>query len=263
METKDNMEPNQTPQEDNTAQQLELNTEAPQEAQATVEEFEQEMQTPNETQTVVAESETPEGAEYVLEDGALETDAKIKKSKPVRTRTQEFASWVLWISAAVIIGLLIRSFVFMFVQVDGPSMLDTLHTENRVFVWKAGYLFGQPQRGDIVICHYPENTYSGSANAYYVKRVIALPGDTLSIVKGDVYVNGEQIVEPYVSENRHKAENMEQITLGESEYFIMGDNRANSLDSRMVGPIERSQIVGEALYKVYPFDDVGTLEDAK
>ena len=187
---------------------------------------------------------------------------KRKKRGEEKDTVREIASWVFTICMAVIAALLIRSFIFIIVQVDGSSMMNTLHNENRLFVWRAGYTFGgQPQRGDIVICNYPVNVGTHKAEDYYVKRVIGLPGENIEIISGTVYINGEALEEDYVAPERFKKEdNMQQITLGEDEYFVMGDNRSNSADSRYVGPVKKSMIAGKALIKVWPFDEIGSIE---
>ena len=207
---------------------------------------------------IASERPVRDGEKY-KKDNKDNKDKKDKKGKkdPVR----EVASWVFTLSLAVIIALLIRSFVFIIVQVDGSSMRDTLHDENRLFVWRAGYLFESPQRGDIVICHYPRNVGTHKAKDNYVKRVIGLPGETVSISKGYVYINGDRLEEPYISENRRKIEDMQPVTLGEDEYFVMGDNRAGSSDSRSVGPLKRDDILGKAVFKIWPFDEMGRIEE--
>ena len=183
---------------------------------------------------------------------------KRKKRGEEKDTVREIASWVFTICMAVIAALLIRSFIFIIVQVDGSSMMNTLHNENRLFVWRAGYTFGgEPQRGDIVICELEIN----GVPKVCVKRVIGLPGEKIEIISGTVYINGEALEEDYVAPERFKKnDNMQQITLGEDEYFVMGDNRSNSTDSRSVGPVKRGKIMGKALIKVWSFDEIGSSE---
>lgn len=205
-------------------------------------------------------AEEPETAEIAEESETAEKTAEAPKGKPKKPLHKEIASWVATICAAVLIALFIRSFVFLIVQVDGSSMLNTLHNDNRLFVWRAGYIFNAPERGDIVICHYPDGKNGQYGDRHYVKRVIGLPGDTISIKEGYVYINGELLDEPYIAAERRSKETMGEYKLGEDEYFVMGDNRANSKDSRYVGPIDREQILGKAIYKIYPFDQMGSPE---
>ena len=175
---------------------------------------------------------------------------------------KEIISWVATLVAAVIIALLLRSFVFIMVKVDGRSMNNTLQHENVVFVWRAGYIFDSPSRGDIIICHYPDANGEYTSDVNYVKRVIGLPGETVEIDKGAVYINGVRLVEPYVDAEvsdlgKDYKYNFTRVTLGEDEYFVMGDNRRNSKDSRYIGPIKEDQILGRSVFKVLPFDQFG------
>ena len=171
---------------------------------------------------------------------------------------KEILSWVLTIAAAVIAALLIRTFIFEPVRVDGSSMADTLHDKEMVFVTKFDYLFGDPSRQDVVICHYPNRS------EYFVKRLIGLPGDTIEIKEDSttaqkvVFINGEPLDEPYLNPKRNASRaTMEALTLGEDEYFVMGDNRDNSSDSRnigLVGPISRKAIIGHVRFVFFPFN---------
>ncbi|HPF87919.1 MAG TPA: signal peptidase I [Candidatus Limiplasma sp.] len=172
---------------------------------------------------------------------------------------KETISWILTLGAAVLIALFIRGFIFEPVRVDGNSMLDTLHDREIMFVTKYDYILGEPERGDIVICKYPESTKN------YVKRLIGLPGDTIEIINHAVYINGEALDEDYLSADRNDGPfyaNMSERVLGEDEYFVMGDNRENSHDSRSsdVGTLTRSQIKGHVRFVFYPFDSVRSLE---
>lgn len=179
---------------------------------------------------------------------------KGKDKEPVNVK-KEIISWVLTLSAAVIIALVIRTFVFEPVRVDGSSMLDTLHDGEIMFVTKPEYLLGDPNRGDVIICHYPDR------DPYFVKRIIAVPGDTIEIKGTDVYVNGALTDEDYLSSDRNRySHTLAPLTLGPDEYFVMGDNRDNSNDSRAIGPITRDMIRGHVRFVLLPLDKIRRVE---
>ena len=193
-----------------------------------------------------------------------EKQAQKKAKKEKKTLLQEIMSWVWTLLAAVVIASLIRAFVAEPIRVDGNSMNNTLKDGEIVLVSKLGYLFGDVQRNDVVICRYPgrvnENGQrinlgaSLSLDVYtlFVKRVVALPGDTVQISGGVLYVNGDAVENP---------EKMGSVPgdyplrrLGTDEYFVIGDNRGNSHDSRAsdVGPISRSAIMGKVKQVLLP-----------
>ena len=178
-----------------------------------------------------------------------------QKEKPKKTLKREIFEWVVTIAAAVLIAFVIRTFLFEPVRVDGGSMLETLQDGEIMFVTKYDYLTSGPERFDVVICHYPNR---GSTN--FVKRVVGLPGDTVEIRGGYLYVNGERYEEDYI-EHRPYAD-FAAYTVPEGYYFVMGDNRANSHDSRAddVGPIARDQIVGHVQSVLFPFSAWRTIE---
>lgn len=163
--------------------------------------------------------------------------------------------WVAILAAAVGVAFLLRTYVISFYRVQGPSMQPTLYTGERLFVNKIGYRFAEVERFDIVVCHYP------GAQEYYVKRVVALPGDTVSVENGVVYINGEALEEEYVV-NRDQA-NMAETVVPEDCYMVFGDNRANSMDSRSIGAIERDAIVGRAVAVTWPLDRLQVLKRAE
>jgi signal peptidase I len=172
---------------------------------------------------------------------------------------KETISWILTLGSAVIIALCIRGFVFEPVRVDGNSMLDTLHDRELMFVTKFDYIFGAPESGDVIICKYPESTKN------YVKRLIGLPGDTIEIVNHTVYRNGEALPETYLTPDRNDGAfyaNMPARVLGDDEFFVMGDNRDNSRDSRNSGvdTLTRNQIRGHVRFVLFPFDSVRGVE---
>ncbi|MBQ8506578.1 MAG: signal peptidase I [Clostridia bacterium] len=147
------------------------------------------------------------------------------------------------IAAALIIALLLRRFVCALALVKGRSMLDTLQDRELMFALRYG-LFGAPKRFDVVICRYPKR------KGLFVKRIIGLPGETISMEEDIVYINGEAIEEDFP--RRKCLRKIEERALGDDEYFVMGDNRPSSTDSRRVGPLKREQILYRAGYVVLP-----------
>ena len=174
---------------------------------------------------------------------------KSKEEKPKKTFKQELISWILTLAAAVAIGLVIRTFLFVPVKVKGESMQNTLMNKEIVLATKYDYLSGDFHRRDIVICHYPDR-----GGTLFIKRLIALPGDTIEMHGGELYVNGELVNESDIDMNTPFTTNLGPYTLGEDEYFVMGDNRGNSNDSRAVGPLTRKMIVGHVQRVIYPFN---------
>ena len=149
----------------------------------------------------------------------------------------------------IVIFLLARVFVQNY-QVDGPSMTPTLLNSQYIIVNKADYFLHGPQRGDVVVFRYPRNT-----SVDFVKRVIGVPGDTVTIsAEGVVAVNGVAISEPYTNDLLNYY-GPEHVTLGAGQYFVMGDNRGDSSDSREWGPVPRSDIIGKADLVYWPLSD--------
>ena len=162
---------------------------------------------------------------------------------------KELLSWTVSLGTAVLIALLIRSFVFTLITVKGGSMLNTLRTGDKLYVSILSASFGSYERGDIVICRYP------GRRDYCVKRVIGLPGDTVSARDGIVSVNGTPLEEDYLTFRAHYS--YPERTLAEDEYFLLGDNRPISHDSHSsdVGPV--TDIVGKARFRFWPPDRIG------
>ena len=134
-------------------------------------------------------------------------------------------------------------------------MNDTLQDGDNLILEKISYRFHDPERFDIIVFR-----FAHSKNTYYIKRIIGLPGETVQIVGDDIYINGELLEEDYGKEPMQDAGRAAQpITLGEDEYFVLGDNRNNSSDSRSasVGNVERSQIVGRAWLRIWPLNKIG------
>ena len=187
-----------------------------------------------------------------------------RKEKKKKTVKQEVISWILTLLSAVAIALLIRMFLFEPIRVDGESMRDTLQDGEIVYVSKPAYLRGEFHRGDVIICRYPNRNTESKLNVggsfemtfthhtLFVKRLIALPGDILEMRAGAVYVNGELVDESAIDMHSQSNTTFGPVLLGEDSYFVMGDNRGNSNDSRRVGPITRDMIVGHVERVLFP-----------
>ncbi|MCM1185261.1 MAG: signal peptidase I [Lachnoclostridium sp.] len=167
----------------------------------------------------------------------------------------------LYLLVVLLITYLVITFVGQRTEVEGESMEATLSNGDNLIVDKLTYKFSDPKRYDIIVFpfKYQENTY-------YIKRIIGMPGETIQIDDaGRIYINGEVLEEGYGREII-RAENVgiaaKPIILGEDEYFVMGDNRNNSSDSRMeiIGNIHREDIVGRAWLRIWPFSKFGVLE---
>lgn len=199
-----------------------------------------------------------------------EKGKKAKKDKPKKTVGQEIMSWVVTLLAAVVIASLVRMYIFEPIRVDGRSMSNTLADGEIVFCSKIDYWTAGPQRGDIVICRYPDRnevlfnigaSIEVTEHTLFVKRVVAVPGDIIEMVNGVLFVNGRQVENPELMGSAATT-NYPRTLLGEDEYFVMGDNRGNSHDSRSsdVGPISRSAIMGKVKCVLYPFNKIRSVE---
>ncbi|MDO4287900.1 MAG: signal peptidase I [Eubacterium sp.] len=165
----------------------------------------------------------------------------------------ELREWIQSIVIAVVLAFVIKMFLFDFVMVQGSSMYPTLENGDRLIINKIEYKIGDPDYGDIIILNY-------SSSVEYVKRVIGKGGDTIAIRDQVVYRNGEALQEDYI--NTEPYEDFEEVTVPEGKYFVMGDNRANSSDSRYtsLGFVDRDAVVGHVIFRFWPLDDFGTVE---
>lgn len=184
--------------------------------------------------------------------------ARRKKKNRVGSVMRELLGWLFYI--LIIIGLtyLIITYVGQRTRVSGSSMETTLSDGDNLIVDKLSYRFQEPKRFDIVV--FP---YKYEENTYYIKRIIGLPGDIVQVKDGYTYINGELLESDiYGAEVMIEAGTAsEPITLGEDEYFVLGDNRNHSLDSRdpSVGILKREDLIGRAWVRIYPFDKMGVI----
>lgn len=172
---------------------------------------------------------------------------------------KEILSTSLYLLVVLCAVYLVIHYVGQRTQVEGRSMEPTLEDGNNLIVDKISYRFHDPERFDIIV--FP---FQYDKNTFYIKRIIGLPGETVQIDdEGNIYIDGEILAEGYgkeVIENQGRAR--ELITLGDDEYFVMGDNRNNSSDSRdpAVGNINRKDIIGRAWLRIWPFDEIGFIK---
>lgn len=167
-----------------------------------------------------------------------------------------FVELVICVAIAYGLSALFNRYIGTHTIVDGSSMEATLHDEDVLAVNKICYTLHDPERFDIIVFPYDDENY-------YIKRIIGMPGETVEIVDGIIYINGSVLDESYGLEEMHEPDDdFETVTLGEDEYFVLGDNRNSSKDSRSseVGFIKRDTIIGKACFRLYPFDTMGTLD---
>jgi len=170
------------------------------------------------------------------------------------TEPTGWRSWSRDILASVAISLFIILFLYQPVRVEGTSMLPRLQDQDRLFINKFAYRFESIHRGDVVVFLYP-----GDHTKSYIKRVIALPGDSVRIDHGDVYVNDRPLREPYVP-NRFRDERSEpERIIPAGDFWVMGDHRSISSDSRDFGPVPRALIYGKAAFVYWPMDQAGVV----
>lgn len=164
--------------------------------------------------------------------------------------------WIVYIGIIVGITYVIITYVGQRTRVDGSSMETTLSNGDHLLVDKISYRFKEPERYDIIV--FP---YKHEKNVYYIKRIIGLPGETVQIQGGYAYVDGALLESDTYGAEVMVSEDM-SVTLGEDEYFVLGDNRNHSQDSRdpSVGVIKREDIMGKAWVRIYPFHAVGVIK---
>jgi len=164
-------------------------------------------------------------------------------------KRNEWLEWTKAIIIAILLAFFLRAFVFATSIVEGESMDPTLENGERVIINKFVYLIGEPKRGDIVIIERPTKNY--------VKRVIGMPGETVEVEDHMLYINGKKHSQPYINQNAmaHTGK-FGPVTVPDDSYFVMGDNRAISKDSRNgLGFISEDTIIGRSEFVIFPFDD--------
>ncbi len=211
------------------------------------------------------------GLDHAEENNDLDSDED-SVSLPQPDSAQELlrtlVEWLLVAVCALAMALLIRMFLVQAYYIPSSSMEATLREDDRVLVNKLSYRFGDIQRGDVIVFSKPDGA-PGEINDF-IKRVIALPGETVAFSNGQVLIDGEPYNEPYVDLTRtfvngrlmdcaNEPASADYCLVPEGTVFVMGDNREGSTDSRTFGPIEIDSIVGRAFIKLWPLGDIGFL----
>jgi signal peptidase I len=185
------------------------------------------------------------------EPGANQAPSPESLLQPQRSSVQ---TWLRDLAVSVIVSAFIIIFLYQPVRVEGTSMLPVLEDQDRLFINKMAYRVGEIHHGDVVVFLYPHDHTKS-----YIKRVIALPGEQVRIDHGRVFVNGKQIREKYVPPMFADDRSQPEMRVPEGEYFVMGDHRSISSDSRDFGPVDRNLIYGKAAFVYWPMDQVGVV----
>lgn len=186
----------------------------------------------------------------------MEEDKPIDQGKGERSISREIWDWAKAIAIALVLAYLIRTFLFAPTIVDGESMRETLQDQERLIVNKVIYLFHTPQRGDIIVFHAVQDKD-------FIKRVIGVAGDRIEMKSDQLYINGKPVSEDYLSKNKKEWKGEGPYTndfvverVPEGMVFVLGDNRVNSTDSRILGPISLEKVVGRADLAFWPIDQI-------
>lgn len=163
--------------------------------------------------------------------------------------------WLRDLAISLAVSAFIIVFVYQPVKVEGTSMTPSLNDQERIFINKFVYRWESIDRGDVVVFRYPNDQ-----NKSYIKRVIAVPGDSIQISFGRVYVNGRLLYEPYVAETSTDERSYPETVVPPESYFLLGDHRNLSSDSRDFGPVPRDFIYGKAVFAYWPAERMGKLQ---
>ena len=200
--------------------------------------------------------------EQPSESSSNQTDISIQSK--ILLKLRGFLEWISVIGVALAVAIVIRVFLLQQFYISGPSMETTMFSNNRVLVNKLAYRLGEIDRGDVVVFDRAIPNGNEIQHDDLIKRVIALGGETVSISKCVVYIDGVELPEPYLPKrdtemtdpaDRCSTVDMEAIVLETDEIFLMGDNRPQSFDSRMFGPIKKDLIIGQAFVLLWPLGE--------
>lgn len=178
----------------------------------------------------------------------------MNQNPPSASKSRFFRVWIRDIGISVVASFLIVTFLYQPVRVEGTSMQPGLRDQDRLFIDKFFFRFEKIDRDDVVVFRYPRDPEKS-----YIKRIIALPGDSILIDRGRVFVNNHPLSEPYVPPRYRDTRSMPEMVIPDGEYFVMGDHRSISSDSRDFGPVPRDLIYGKAEFIYWPADNMGVV----
>lgn len=203
-------------------------------------------------------NEIEQEAKEQLQEEQVQGDILGEVEKPLSRKTRiknALVELIIYVLIIVLCVVFVPRYVIQRTIVDGTSMNDTLQDKDNLLVEKVSIHFKNPERFDVIV-FYP---YGRENEKYYIKRVIGLPGETIQIVGDTIYVDGEVLEEDYGKDPMTSAGVASSpITLGDDEFFVLGDNRAVSEDSRVFGPVSKDKIEGRAIFRIYPLSEFGT-----
>lgn len=184
----------------------------------------------------------------------LTTDTKTDKPRTANRAAALFSAWVRDLVISLAIAAFIIVFLYQPVKVEGTSMMPSLDDQERIFINKFVYRIEPIQHGDIIVFRYPRDPSKS-----FIKRVIGIAGDRVRIVDGRVYLNDKQLVEDYVPRAYRDDRSYPEVVIPPDSYFVLGDHRSLSNDSRDIGPVDASYIYGKAVFGYWPMDKMGRL----
>lgn len=198
----------------------------------------------------------------VIDPNAEPSEARQVSAAPVggaqathtSTFPRELRGWVRDLAVALSLALIIIVFLYQPVKVEGTSMQPLLSDQERIFINKFVYRFEPIERGDVVVFWYPLDRSKS-----FIKRVVGLPGETIELRRGKLFIDGKSIGEPYVPASFFDGGSYGPLTIPPASYFVMGDHRDSSNDSRMFGAVSREYIYGKAVFAYWPVDHFGSI----
>ncbi|MBI3896354.1 MAG: signal peptidase I [Acidobacteria bacterium] len=176
-------------------------------------------------------------------------------SPPPRSLFPDWKSWIRDMVTSLGIAGVVIVFLYQPVKVEGTSMMPRLTDQERIFINKFVYRFEPIHRGDVIVFRYPLDPAKS-----YIKRVIGLPGETVQMVDGEVFVNGRKLTEPYVLSIYRDHQSHRPIVVPPGEFYVLGDHRNSSNDSRLWGPVAQKYIYGKAVFIYWPMERFGFVE---